>query len=307
MQPHGGGYTAAERAAALLEAERTLVPPKADENTTLFLRPDEIETRPSLFQQREVAFGQKRETDKDYVEKLKKRVKLVGELDPIPVVKLGNAWVVIDGHHRRTAYKELEWQEPVKCTWFTGTAREAMDASMGENKKLHYEPPWQDRHEGAWQRVLIGGWKRDQIRATCAVGPGLITAMRKALELYQNKRGAKAKKFREALARGYSADIRKCSWAAVKDALGDAEGPTRRTREEQAQALAMLLRDRLPLLKKEDPEIIAMALQRYDRKLPAKLMATRAWREEREVDFEYVEEAEREARLAEEYRQTDLL
>src|SRR5882762_8008040 len=90
------------------------------------LRPDQVEMRPELFQPREFAFGAK-DTDKQYVKKLAGEIETAGELDPILVIRLGEAWVCVDGHHRVRAYQRAEWEGTIKCEWFGGSVREAVD------------------------------------------------------------------------------------------------------------------------------------------------------------------------------------
>jgi uncharacterized ParB-like nuclease family protein len=287
MRAHGGGATTAERKKALAEAEACLVRPRADESREILLSPLEIETRPKLFQPREFSMGA-RETDKAHVGKLQRRTNAVGELDPVTVVKLGDLWVIADGHHRLEAYRKNKREEPIQCEWFDGTAREAMDVAMRRNNMLKLEVSRQSRDEEAWKRVLIGGYTREQIRQTCAVGTKLITHMRRVRDRYLGKgdykrdRGKLTKQFRKDVE-----DIEECSWAKASMAFINAT-PKEHTQEQEAQTLARWMRERLG----KDPEVTARAMVIYDRALPANLI--RAWSKAKgyEVDtgFEYVDD-----------------
>jgi hypothetical protein len=288
IQPHGGGQSTAKTwKAAMAEAEAVLVRPGEDGATEVRLTLDQIETRPILFQPRDL-LG-KGTTDKAYSTKLKTRISNVGELNAVTVIKLGDAWVLIDGHHRVEAYRKTKgWTKPIKCQWFAGTVREAVDVGVQRNSELNLEMSQQDRWEQAWKRVLDGGWRREKIRKTCSVGPKLLTHMNNVVSRYRDKtdRSKATRTFRQEVA-----PLDECSWARANTAycnLPQAE----RTREEQAQGFAALLRGKLSHKLSEDPELTAMALLRYDRKLPSALC--KAWGKPdpmADLDFDYATEA----------------
>src|SRR6185437_8324462 len=121
-------YSAKEFKEALVKAEQQLSTDgrRADPAATVELLPSEIEMRPELFQPREFSFGLK-ETDPNHVKRLARAVGIQGELDPIVVIKLGKRFVCVDGHHRLAAYEVERWATPIRCEWFGGTVREAVD------------------------------------------------------------------------------------------------------------------------------------------------------------------------------------
>jgi ParB/Sulfiredoxin domain len=121
--------------------------PKGQEAFTELL-PGEIVLRPELFQPREFSFGL-RQTDPDHVKKLARAIGIQGELDPVLVIKLGKRFVCVDGHHRLEAYKKEKWTKPIKCEWFGGSLREAVDESMARNAKDRLNVPQADRLEAA--------------------------------------------------------------------------------------------------------------------------------------------------------------
>ena len=86
---------------AVAEAEPELVRPPHGKNQKMQLPPNQIETRPELFQPRGFSNSF---LDTEHVDKLVKHIATKGELEPPLVVKLGKKWVCVDGHHRIAAY-----------------------------------------------------------------------------------------------------------------------------------------------------------------------------------------------------------
>src|SRR5262245_51497831 len=87
------------------------------------IKPKQIQMRPELFQPRNFAYGT-RNIEVDQVKTYARRINAIGELDPPTIIKLGNTWFCVDGHHRIEAYKRAEagWgNRPIKCFWFGGT------------------------------------------------------------------------------------------------------------------------------------------------------------------------------------------
>jgi hypothetical protein len=284
MKPYRGGFaTAAQSQEALLRAERQLVRPSKEQERKVFLRPSELETLPALFQPREIALG-RRATNKRHVERLQRRMKIEPELDPITVIKLRNRWVVVDGHHRLDAYQKERREGTIECEWFDGTVREAMDTAARDNAKLRLEMSKEDRYEMAWKRVLIGGWTTQEIRNATKVGKSMLTHMRRVLDRYKNKREHRdtaAKEMRRAV--DAVGGIMKCGWTQANLAFNNVT-PKQRTKEEKAQTLKRLLRERLTTKLSEDPEVTALALLYYDEELPRQLISTwgQRWREDEE-------------------------
>ena len=173
------GHTTQAAEIALAAAERRLIRPGQEDVIELELRVQDIQTWPTLFQPR-IFWGGARETDTQFADKLKRRKSIVEELDPVVVLKLGAdtehvtwmdieagkvtedtpaaGWVIVDGHHRLEAYRREDKQQSIKCSWFGGSIREAMDVSVQRNNLLKLDMTSTERHEAAWKRVLIGGW-----------------------------------------------------------------------------------------------------------------------------------------------------
>ena len=154
-------------AKALREAEARLVKPEVIEGHPVYvdLKPEDIKERLELFQPRRPGYGL-RTLDTNHVNALALRIKRKGELDKPLVVKFGTVnphtgevdgheWVVVDGHHRLAAYRKVEWAGTIKCQWFDGSVRAAMDESVQRNEKAHLRIEQGDKHEAAWTRTVL--------------------------------------------------------------------------------------------------------------------------------------------------------
>jgi hypothetical protein len=230
---------------------------------------DQIKLKPELFQPREFSYGF-REVDKDHVKKLKRSIDALGELDPIVVVKLGRNWVCVDGHHRLAAYRAAGWHGLIKCEWFGGNVREAMDESMSRNKKDRLNVPQADKLEEAWKRVLLGNWSKSQIVTLCGVGDGTVAFMRRVAAAYQDD-----DKFAKEFRRRLGGHLTETSWAQARLAFNGIE-PKEIGAETEAAKLAKRISARLTDLLSRDPAITARALMLYDPELPERLME--AWK-----------------------------
>jgi hypothetical protein len=156
-------------AQSVQEAERNLVTPRSGKQEVVEIRPALIATRPELFQPR--GFTTRKALDKGHVTKLVRRIATKGELEPPIVVKLGRQWVCVDGHHRIAAYVKhhgQDWRGAIKCHWFAGTIREAVDESVRRNDFVKLEMRRGDKYEGAWQRVVLGWGSKKKIREVLA-------------------------------------------------------------------------------------------------------------------------------------------
>jgi hypothetical protein len=267
MSFRGGAHTTQAREEALLEAGGTLVRPADGRTQTVKLKPQQIIIRAELFQPREFAFGG-RDTDRRHVERLARRIKNVGELDPIVVIKLGRQWVCVDGHHRVTAYKKSKRTEEIKCEWFAGSVREAMDEGLRRNAALNLEVPLADRQEEAWKRVLLGGWTKQQIVKTCSIAEGTVSHMNRVRARYMNEDDDSdaTKQFRMSVGK-----LKASSWSNARLVNMNAE-PKERTDEQRAQSLAKNMRSRLTDMLSKDPTVTARALAIYDPDLPGPLI-----------------------------------
>lgn len=254
---------------ALREAEAELERP---ENTVgpvyVHAAPQDIVERLELFQPRRPGWGM-RTLETSHVNNLKARIIRKGELDPPLVVKLAGRWTVVDGHHRLAAYAKAKHTAPIKCEWFAGTVREAMDASLSRNEKKHLEVDQGDKWEQAWLRTQLDwtgeGWtsSKHQVVTLTGSGEGTVAEMRKAFKLHYNySRHGEHHPIGEKLHNRLGPDLRIHTWWKVKEVLRDVS-PKEHNANEAAAKLAGQLTRKLTNKLSEDPEVTAQALWLY--------------------------------------------
>jgi ParB/Sulfiredoxin domain len=263
-------YTALELRDAIADAERRFVAPdpkKARKGVKLKL--GDIKVRPELFQPREFLAGL-REVDPDHVNTLAQSIGIYGELDPILVIKIGDDWVCVDGHHRLEAYKWRKYSKPVNCEWFSGSVREAADESMRRNSKDKLAVSKADRMEGAWKRVLLDLGSKKEIAKLCGVGTSTVAEMRRVKKRYEEDQ-----EFAQRLARGSwslkEPGLLMTSWDRVRMALRNVE-PQEADLEEQAGRLARTVNRRLTDLLLRDYRVTARVLEKISPNLRRGLM-----------------------------------
>jgi hypothetical protein len=205
--------------------------------------------RPELFQPREFSFGL-RETDQDHVKKLARIISIQGELDPIAVIKLGAKFVCVDGHDRLAAYKEAKWSKAIKCEWFGGSVREAVDESMRRKAKDRLNIPLADRLGNAWKRVVLDWGSKAEIVELCTVADGTVAHMRRVKRLGQEN----SERGKEARRRLGGGRLRDTSWYQPKLAEHGAE-PKEIDDEIRAERLARRMRSRLEDLLSREPKV----------------------------------------------------
>jgi hypothetical protein len=232
------------------------------------LYPEQIKTRPELFQPREFSFGL-HGVDRDHVKRLKRAIETTGELDPPLVIKTGGQWICVDGHHRIAAYQAAKWNANIKCEWFGGDVKEASAESMSRNKKDRLNVPQADRLEEAWKRVLLGWGSKAEIASLCGVSERSVATMRHVKATATDKDDF-AREFRSRL----GGKLDETSWAQVKLIFAGVE-PQEISDETRAAKLAKRINARLTNLLSREPSVTARALMIYDPELPGQLME--AW------------------------------
>jgi hypothetical protein len=177
------------------------------------------------------------------------------------------------GHHRLEAYKKKKWKGTVKCEWFAGSVREAVDESMRRNAKIKLNVPHADKMEEAWKRVVLEQGSKNQIALLCSVSPRSVANMRVAVAAAseESERG-------ERLRRGLGdRSLEEVSWTSARLAYQGVERQAI-SEEEKAKALAQLLGSKMEDRLSQDLAVTARALEIYDAELPKGVM--RAWRDQ---------------------------
>jgi len=260
--------TAAALHTALKIAEDEHARSERPQTTPAFvgLLPEQIEMRVELFQPREFSVGL-RKTDPQYVKKLARQIGLVGELDPILVIRFVDAWICIDGHHRVEAYKRAKWATGIKCEWFAGTVREAVDVSIRRNRTVKLEVPLADRQEQAWKRTLMGWGSKREVREICGIAEGTIAFMRRVKDTAATRdKSDFAKAFRRRLGK----PLEETTWSIAKLTFANVE-PGEIDLDTAARRLARSLRSRHEDRLSRNPQVTARALAIYDQDLPEPL------------------------------------
>jgi hypothetical protein len=258
-------FTPALRQKALAKAKSEFARSKLKRGRRKFvqLRTSEIKERLELFQPREFSYGA-RSVNGDWVKELARRIGIHGELEPVLVIRLGNEWVCVDGHHRIAAYRVKNRKAPIKCEWFNGTPAEAVDDCMRRNNKDHLPVPLADRCEEAWRRILLDQGSKKEISGACGISTSTIANMRKSKRDYETD---------PEFAKRVGRPLLETSWGLILLARGNLEEQDFDL-EEQASRLARTIERRLSGLLTRDPVVTAYALAKHDKHLPRALMDT---------------------------------
>ncbi|TCR01042.1 ParB-like nuclease family protein [Neorhizobium sp. JUb45] len=136
----------------------------------------EIEVLPTVFQSR----GDK--PDEYHVNELISALKRESALDPVSVWRCGGHTLLVDGHHRHTAYTALgaatgkELEVPVK--WVQGPLDKALWAAADSTKAKLAMTPGQ-RLNRAWVLVTLGRFPKATEASMAGVSTSQIATMRK--------------------------------------------------------------------------------------------------------------------------------
>lgn len=75
------------------------------------------------------------------------------QLDPVMVFWIGDAWALVDGHHRYEAYQAIDNQEPIPVQVFSGTLDEAIGEALRGNSRNKLSMGSREKSEAAWRLV----------------------------------------------------------------------------------------------------------------------------------------------------------
>jgi ParB-like nuclease domain len=259
-------YPAATRAKALAEAEEAFA--KADKKRGkqkyVHLRTSEIRERLELFQPRQLSYDPRLSVDAEWVKELAKKISIQGELDPVLVIRLGTEWVCVDGHHRIAAYRLRNHKKPIKCEWFAGTPTEAVEEGYQRGLRNSLPITEADRLEEAWRRVLLEQGSRKEISQASGVGTSTIAEMRRVKKRYNED---------PAFAERVGRPLLETSWGVMKLAKREDEPDSEEQDiDEKAERLARTINSKLTDKLKKDAVVTAIALAKYDPRLPLRLM-----------------------------------
>lgn len=119
-----------------------------------------------------------------HIQKLSATVRQGQALDPIKVVAFGDAWFLVDGHHRLAAYRKAKWAGPVPVeaehSPLTGLERVLWAEGLGaaENKKDRLPLSEADKADAAWRSVVQGKGSKAETARTFGVSERTVANMR---------------------------------------------------------------------------------------------------------------------------------
>lgn len=246
--------------------------PKGSGAQSLLLK--NIHTDEAKFQWRLSSFN-KMESD-GHIRTLIRALNDTGEpLEPLLVVRVEGKFCVVDGHHRREAYRAVRWKKPIPVVVFAGTIEEARHAALAGNirDKLRLSEP--EKKEAAWRLVKEGKLSiADTVKRGVASGR-TVSAMRAVLKKLLNN----------------GTDPAGLSW--IKARMVGQEGLALDAddwRMKKAQKIvAALIKAKIGQGLAKDPSVTALALQMLNATLPGALVR-QWWMDDPDLKMEIAEE-----------------
>lgn len=214
----------------------------------------DIKTLEEIFQPRQL---EEQAASGKHIGELRRILQNRVPLDPITVMKIGGEWFCIDGHHRLQAYQQEQQggsrktHLPIKV--FRGTLEEALQTSIKVNAPDKLNLTKEDKLEGAWKLVLLGGLSVSQTAKTASVSEKTIHRMRHGLKTVREKHP--------------SAPVETFTWEQVKHILLNGEPkkePPQGWEDAKARELAKSLAKTFNGVPKQCPRIFALGLCKYD-------------------------------------------
>jgi ParB-like chromosome segregation protein Spo0J len=116
-----------------------------------------------------------------HIEELAKALREHKELDSILVMQVGQWPVLIDGHHRWSAYKRTKGKHSIPVRYFSGTTAEAIAESGKENSKAKLPMQPSDRQDYSWRLTKMGMHSLNETARAAGVSKAQVAIMRKVL------------------------------------------------------------------------------------------------------------------------------
>jgi hypothetical protein len=92
--------------------------------------------------------------------------------------------VVVDGHHRLAAYRQVEWRGKIPADIYSCGIEEARLMALRENGKTRLPLTKDERMDAAWALVCLGSevYSKRVIQENTGVGNGTVATMRRTLK-----------------------------------------------------------------------------------------------------------------------------
>jgi hypothetical protein len=252
LEPHG------------LLKQKTVLERRIAEGSPASADPDSlplnsIEVIPEVFQHRE----DNQWSSDDHVQTLVKAIRNSTKatkkkpLEALTIFWVGDAWALIDGHHRYKAYKAIGFTDPVPVVVFSGTLDEAIGQALRGNSKDKLSMSKSEKTNAAWRLVISTGLSLNQLAAVSTISKPTVILMKKAM-----------RHLRET---DPSIDLDELSW---REALLKYQGkeleefePDPEWRHKRVAEVAQVLSDTFGGEFKQKPEIFWEAIRNYDSNL----------------------------------------
>jgi len=102
-------------------------------------------------------------------------------LDPVTILRVAGRNILIDGHHRLSAYRAAK-RGYVPVRYFEGDPKAAVLECGKENLKTKLQVTSADRSQRAWELVCSGLFSKAQIVAASGASDGNVANMRRSLK-----------------------------------------------------------------------------------------------------------------------------
>jgi ParB-like chromosome segregation protein Spo0J len=198
----------------------------------------------------------------EHIRTLVRVLKSTGEsFQPLLVYPIGKRFVVIDGHHRLSAYRKARWKKPIPITVFEGSLDKARLAALEANIRDKLPLSKLEKTEAAWKLVNDNKLSKAQIVKLGLASDGTVAVMRKVRKKLVDD----------------GKELSRLSWvearrSGIEFKSDDAED----WKEKKAQKIVdALLKAKIGQGLAKDPEVTALALWKLNPNLPGAL--TRQW------------------------------
>jgi hypothetical protein len=100
-------------------------------------------------------------------------------LPPLKIFWIGDAWALIDGHHRYQAYKRSCYDQRVPVEVFNGSLDEAIGEALRGNSKDKLPMSSREKSDGAWRLVVGTSISQSAIARIASVSRQTVHTMHK--------------------------------------------------------------------------------------------------------------------------------
>jgi hypothetical protein len=147
-------------------------------DTPSALRRSAIKIADQVFQWR--PYDEDMQASEDHVRNLAREIKDGKPLDPVLVTAIGQAFYLVEGHHRMEAYHTANWKKPIPVEVYTGSLSDARDEAFARNYKDKLAMSPDAKGEAAWRRFLEHELSNAELSERFFVHRNTVTNMARA-------------------------------------------------------------------------------------------------------------------------------